>query len=156
MADIGCGIGYFSIPGARIVGEQGRVVALDASEPMLAELRRRTKNQGLSNIEVIHSDPSLPALNPGSIGFALLSNVLHEIDDRKSYIIYVFEALQILGRIAVIEWKRKVSAHGPPLSHRLAPEDVQTLLLEAGFSDTRKEELNEDLYAVTGRRGSGL
>ena len=34
-ADIGCGIGYFTLPAAELVGSQGRVYALDVSEEIL-------------------------------------------------------------------------------------------------------------------------
>ena len=37
VADIGCGIGYFTIPAANIVGDSGKVFAMDISPEMLEE-----------------------------------------------------------------------------------------------------------------------
>ncbi|MGD9568710.1 MAG: methyltransferase domain-containing protein [Sedimentibacter sp.] len=37
FADIGCGIGYFSIPAAEVIGSQGTVYALDVKEDMIEE-----------------------------------------------------------------------------------------------------------------------
>ena len=41
VADVGCGIGYFNIPAAVIVGEMGKVYAIDISEEMLREVQER-------------------------------------------------------------------------------------------------------------------
>ena len=38
MADIGCGIGYFTFPAASIVGPNVKVFALDVAPEMLAEV----------------------------------------------------------------------------------------------------------------------
>jgi ubiquinone/menaquinone biosynthesis C-methylase UbiE len=37
--DVGSGEGYFAIPAAKIVGEQGRIFALDSNEEALRRLR---------------------------------------------------------------------------------------------------------------------
>ncbi len=45
--DLGCGPGYFTLPLARLVGENGRVAAVDLQAEMLAIVRRRAERQGL-------------------------------------------------------------------------------------------------------------
>ena len=45
VADLGCGMGYFSIPLARMVGEKGRVISVDLQPPMLNVLRKRAERQ---------------------------------------------------------------------------------------------------------------
>ena len=40
MADIGCGIGYFTVPAADIVGNSGKVYGLDVSEEMLGDVEK--------------------------------------------------------------------------------------------------------------------
>lgn len=41
LADIGCGIGYFSFPAADVIGSNGLVYALDVKEEMIEELDKR-------------------------------------------------------------------------------------------------------------------
>ena len=41
--DVGCGIGYFTIPMAGMVGPSGSVTAVDLQPEMLAGVRRRAK-----------------------------------------------------------------------------------------------------------------
>ena len=48
----GCGMGYFTLPLARMVGPKGRIVAVDIQPKMLSGLRRRAQKAGLlSRIE---------------------------------------------------------------------------------------------------------
>ena len=44
--DVGCGMGYFSLPLARLTGESGHVIAADLQERMLEGLRRRAVYAG--------------------------------------------------------------------------------------------------------------
>lgn len=83
MADIGCGIGYFSIPAAEIAGASSKIYALDISVEMLDEVEKRALEAGLSNIRNIKVDEYDLKLGAQSVGFAILSNVLHEIEDKK-------------------------------------------------------------------------
>ena len=43
--DIGCGIGYFAIPLARLVGPEGSVICVDLQEQMVAGVRRRERRR---------------------------------------------------------------------------------------------------------------
>ena len=43
----GCGMGFFTLDLARLVGPKGKVVAVDLQEKMLAGLKRRARKAGL-------------------------------------------------------------------------------------------------------------
>jgi ubiquinone/menaquinone biosynthesis C-methylase UbiE len=47
VLDIGCGMGYFSIALAKIVGPRGLVIAVDLQPQMLNILRKRAEKAGM-------------------------------------------------------------------------------------------------------------
>src|SRR5471030_208350 len=53
MADIGCGIGYFTIPAAKIVGGSGNIFAMDILPEMLQDVEMKIKEKNISNIKTI-------------------------------------------------------------------------------------------------------
>jgi protein-L-isoaspartate O-methyltransferase len=81
VIDIGCGMGYFTIPLAKLAGSKGRVTAIDIQEKMLAALRKRAIRNGVSETVTTHLG------NSGSIGchekadFVLLFWMFHEVPD---------------------------------------------------------------------------
>jgi SAM-dependent methyltransferase len=56
VLEIGCGTGAATVPFAEAVGEHGRVVGVDISEPMLAGARQRIAISGLGNISLVQAD----------------------------------------------------------------------------------------------------
>ena len=48
VMDVGCGVGWFSIPMARMVGDHGKVIAVDLQQQMLDMLRRRAEKAGVA------------------------------------------------------------------------------------------------------------
>jgi ubiquinone/menaquinone biosynthesis C-methylase UbiE len=50
VLDFGCGRGNYTIPAAQVVGNEGRVYALDKNPPALDELMRRAAARDLDNI----------------------------------------------------------------------------------------------------------
>lgn len=53
MADIGCGIGYFTIPASKIVGNSGNIFAMDILPEMLQNVVAKINDNNISNIEII-------------------------------------------------------------------------------------------------------
>jgi len=133
VADIGCGIGYFTIPAAKIINCRNKVYALDILEEMLAEVEKRASLAGVSNIVTIKTNEYDLKLPDESITFALLVNVLHEIEDKMKFIVEVKRALKAEGKIAIIEWEKEKMEVGPPISHRIGKEEVIELLSSSGM-----------------------
>ena len=50
VVDVGCAMGFYSLPLARMVGEGGRVVCVDLQQRMLSTLVRRARRRGLGHI----------------------------------------------------------------------------------------------------------
>lgn len=55
ILDFGCGRGYYTIPAAEVVGEEGIVYAVDKNQRKLEELKRKAERFGLENIKVLNS-----------------------------------------------------------------------------------------------------
>ena len=54
VLDIGCGLGFFSIGLAKLVGEKGCVIAADVQSKMLSILYKRAEKAGVSDKIRIH------------------------------------------------------------------------------------------------------
>ena len=84
VVEVGPGMGYFTIPMARLVGDEGKVTAIDIQERMLSALEKRAKRAGVrQRIELKLAAPDSLRLD-GTIlyDFALAFGVVHEVPDQ--------------------------------------------------------------------------
>jgi SAM-dependent methyltransferase len=70
VLEIGCGTGAVTLPLATAVGEQGHVVAVDISEPMLNAARQRVGEGGAHNVTLHLGDAQVMALEPAAFDIA--------------------------------------------------------------------------------------
>lgn len=152
IADIGCGIGYFSLPAAEIVGPNGQVLALDVSREMLEEVEKTVKETSIPNLQTILTEENRLNLKNSSATFALVSLVLHEVEDATQFLKEITRILSKSGRLAIIEWQKHPTAGGPPLDHRLAKEGVEQVLCTVGLKHITTLDISEQFYAVLGQK----
>jgi ubiquinone/menaquinone biosynthesis C-methylase UbiE len=81
LADIGCGTGLFSVAASRIVGENSKIYAVDVSDDMLTEVKNKAKAERINNIVAVKSEPYDFKLPDQSVDIALMSTVLHGIEE---------------------------------------------------------------------------
>ena len=103
VLDMGCGPGRLTVPIARQVGREGRVVALDMQPGMLDRARERAEAAGLSNIEFVLAAAGDGRLGDERFDRALLVTVLGEIPDREAALREIFAALKPGGILSVTE-----------------------------------------------------
>jgi len=112
VLDIGCAMGFFSLPLARMVGPNGKVVCADVQEKMLRTLEKRAQKAGVSDrieTHLCHQDSF--GLNDlaGEIDFALAFALVHEVPDPSAFFSEVHKTLRLEGRLLVAEPKGHVS-----------------------------------------------
>jgi ubiquinone/menaquinone biosynthesis C-methylase UbiE len=150
--DLGCGRGEYSILAARRVGEAGRVYALDLWEEGIETLERHALSEGLAQIKPILADltHALP-LEPESMDLCFMATVLHDLVEFHAEGVALQEARRTLkkeGGFAVVEFKKIEAPPGPPVTIRLAPEEVEALIVPYGFKKERIVEVGPYHYLI--------
>jgi ubiquinone/menaquinone biosynthesis C-methylase UbiE len=112
VLDIGCGPGLFTLPMARMVGDTGKVIAVDIQEEMLDLLKENARREGLSSRIRLHkAEPgSLGLAMPGSINVVFAIHVIHEVSDAAQLLQEVFTLLVPGGTFLIAEPMFIVSA----------------------------------------------
>ena len=104
LLELGPGPGYFTIEARRIAGEGGRVVCIDVQPGMLALLRQRLVDAGVSGgVVLLAGDAAHLPLAPSSVDRAFLSTVLGEIPDRPAAVAELRRVVRLGGAVAVLE-----------------------------------------------------
>ena len=70
VLEIGCGTGALTLPLAEAVGEHGRVVAVDISEPMLSAARQKIGECRLRNVTLHSGDAQVFPFAPAAFDLA--------------------------------------------------------------------------------------
>jgi ubiquinone/menaquinone biosynthesis C-methylase UbiE len=108
----GCGMGFFSVPLARLVGPSGRVVCVDLQEKMLAGLRRRARRAGvLERIETVVAGGTDLHVDAWAdrVDLALAIHVVHELPAPEAFLAQLHRALRQGGTLLVSEPRGHVS-----------------------------------------------
>lgn len=102
ILDFGYGSGTYTIPAAKLVGEEGDVFAQDINESALDELEETAKRKGLENIRRIESSgEGKIALENEEGDWVLLIDVLHEVDEKKKLFDEAYRVLNPSGSVCV-------------------------------------------------------
>lgn len=105
VLDIGCGPGFFSIEMAKMVGESGRVIAVDLQEGMLQKLRDKISGTELEKrIHLIKCDTGkINVLE--RVDFILAFFMVHEVPDKTSLFQQLRSILNDNGQLLLVEPK---------------------------------------------------
>jgi ubiquinone/menaquinone biosynthesis C-methylase UbiE len=110
VLDVGCGMGYFSIAMAKMVGPGGRVIAVDLQQKMLDILRRRAQRAGVSErIEARLSRPESIGVDE-EVDFVLAFWVVHELPDAGKFFREARAVLKPGARLLMAEPKIHVTS----------------------------------------------
>lgn len=110
--DIGCAMGFFSLPLAHMVGNDGRVVCVDLQRRMLSTLKRRARRRHLDHIieirQCTEDELGLDDLT-GQADLVLAVHVVHEVPDPRRFLTSCRSILRPGGVLLLIEPKGHVS-----------------------------------------------
>lgn len=110
--DLGCGMGFFSIGMARMVGDTGKVISVDIQQKMLDILQKRALKAGMGHR--IHTHCATPndiglTHHSGRIDLALTFWMVHETPHIENFITEIFSLVKPGGKYLLAEPKAHVS-----------------------------------------------
>ena len=138
VGDLGCGNGYHSLRMARLVGDEGRVLAVDIQPEMLAKLSVRAREAGVTNVEPILAAVHDPRLAPGSCDLVLAADVYHEVDRPAAVLRSVRAALRPGGVFALLEFRTEDPESPIKPLHRMSKAQMLNELGANGFRLARE------------------
>ena len=152
VADFGSGAGYFTILLGRMVGESGKVYALDIQESALDNVRVKARAVDLKNIETIRTNLEVvgsSGLPDNSQDIVLLANVLFQSDKKSEIIQEAKRVTKIGGRIILIDWKLGSGGFGPPDNMRTDETAMRNLIAGEGLVFEKSIDAGQFHYGMS-------
>jgi ubiquinone/menaquinone biosynthesis C-methylase UbiE len=110
VLDVGPGLGYFTIPLAKLVGDRGKVIAADLQKKMLEGIAQRALRAGVQErIKLQQSAPESLGISD-SVDFCLAFWMVHEVPDRARFLAEIAQRLKPQGLFLLVEPRFHVSA----------------------------------------------
>jgi ubiquinone/menaquinone biosynthesis C-methylase UbiE len=149
--DIGCGEGFFTLPAARIVGQNGRVYAIDTNPQSMAKLQKKAAEAGLDNVFLTVKEAESSMVCEACADFIFFGIVLHDFREPGKVLLNARQMLKPGGRLINLDWKKEPMKLGPPLEKRFDIGTASALLRKAGFNVEKSENWGPYNYLMTAR-----
>jgi ubiquinone/menaquinone biosynthesis C-methylase UbiE len=76
ILELGCGTGFFTLPGAKLIGDQGSWVAMDILPASVEAVSRKIQAANLKKVRAVEGDALNTMLDPESMDAVLLFGML--------------------------------------------------------------------------------
>ena len=96
VLDFGCGPGSYSLAAAEMVGDKGKVYALDINPMAVQRVQKVAEKRKLKNMEAILSDCAT-GLPDGSLDLVLLLDTFHELEKPQAVLAELHRVLKSDG-----------------------------------------------------------
>jgi len=136
IADFGAGIGSYTIPLAKKVGDSGRVYAIEVQKDFLSNISASAQQENLANVEVLWGDIEVSGssgLANQTVDIVVMANVLFIVEDKKGVVTEANRVLVPRGKILLIDWKDSYGGIGPQPEMVVSPEQTRELFEHGGF-----------------------
>ena len=133
VADIGAGVGYYTIRMAKKVGATGKVYASDIQPEMLTLLRKRLDEQKITNVEMVLGTETDPKLPLNSIDLAIMVDVYHEFAQPQRMLRKLQKTLKDDGRLVLLEFRKEDPYVPIRPEHKMSVAEAKLELEDEGF-----------------------
>lgn len=151
FADFGSGTGIFIPYALKMVGDKGKVYAVERSEALINRMLQNLEAAPV-NLVVCRQDLMDLVWEEKPVDKALMCHVAHELPDLVGFFRLAAKAVVPGGKMSIIEWRVNDQPQGPPMHIRIPPEKLSVLLKQAGWEPEAPVLLGEDYYSVTAVR----
>lgn len=150
--DAGCGDGFISIEASSLVGNEGKVYAVDSYPESVGMVKKEVNEKGITNLDALVADltDNIP-LNDAEIDLGVMANVLHGFvanEEVEEVMKEIRRVIKVGGAFAVVEFKKEEGLRGPPLNVRITTEEVAEIVSQYGFEVIKTTEVGDYHYLL--------
>lgn len=151
VGDFGAGTGHYALQAAKIVGDAGKVYAVDIQEEVLRTLRSEAMSRGIHNIETVWGDFERPGgtkLKDNTLDAVILSNTLFQVDLREGMLSELKRVMKHGARLLVVDWAGCYDGLGPPKERVVTEFAATDLFVDAGFHKVKDFRAGPHHYSI--------
>lgn len=136
VLDYGCGPGSYSMVAARLVGQTGKVYALDMHPLAIQKVKAVASKKGLPHIETIQSDCAT-GLESESVDVVLLCDILHHLSEPDAILKELHRVLKPEGVLSVND-------------HHMKDDEIESKITDTRLFELRKKGTRIHNFSKTG------
>jgi precorrin-6B methylase 2 len=102
-AEIGAGSGFLARELVKLVGPDGRVIATELDDKMVAYMNERAKAEGLANFTAVKGRTDASGLEPASVDSLVLVNTYSFMDAREAMLASIAQAVRPGGMVVIVD-----------------------------------------------------
>ncbi len=151
--DIGSADGFFTVLAAKMVGEKGKVYALDIDEATIRTLKSNVQKAGLKNVQAVVGAAEETVICRECADMIFFSMVLHDFQDPAKVLLNARKMINPKGLLVNLDWEKQEdkTAIGPPLKIRFSEEKACSMIEAAGFKCLSPKHVGPYHYVLTGK-----
>ncbi len=155
VADVGAGTGLFTRMFAPLVGQKGRVFAVDISQDFVDHIVATARRDDLKNIEGVVCKPDSVELPEACVDLVFICDTYHHFEFPHKTMQSIHKALKPGGRVVLVDYQR-ISGKSTDwvMNHvRAGQEVVEKEITECGFRRVSEvKDLLKENYLVIFQR----
>lgn len=149
ILDIGCGEGKLANFMATTLGKQ--VHGIDISDYKLAKAQEAAEQHGISHlVQFVNANASrLAFLDDTSFAAIVSVYTLHELENPRKALQELRRVLRAGGRLVIVDFTKGGKAERLWAERYYTPQEIESMLREAGFGEVATEFLRDDVVFVS-------
>jgi ubiquinone/menaquinone biosynthesis C-methylase UbiE len=140
VADLGAGVGAYTVPLAKKVGDTGKVYAVEVQKELLGNIRSNAEQAGVHNVEYLWGNIEQMGgskIADHAVDLVVVANVLFQVEDKQGTVDEIRRILKIGGHVLVVDWRGSFDGMGPQQDMVLTAEAARALFEGSGFGFER-------------------
>ncbi len=148
VADIGAGTGLLTRMFSPVVGDKGKVYAVDIAQKFLDHIKKTCADKGITNVAYVRCTATSVELAAKSIDMAFICDTYHHFEFPYKTMASIHKALKPGGQVILIDFHRiKGESSDWVMNHVRAGQEVFTKEIEeSGFKQVEEKKFMKQSY----------
>lgn len=155
VADFGSGAGYYVMAASELVGDSGRVYAIDLQQALLQKVKRMMTEKNRENVDILWGDIERiggTKLGDESVDAVIIANTLFQVEDKSSTAMEIRRVLKEKGKLMVVDWSDSFGGIGPQSGSIVTESSSRKIFTENGFEFDERFDAGEHHYGLIFKR----
>lgn len=151
VADFGTGSGHYAIAASEVVGNSGRVYAIDIQQALVKKVKNLAIAENRQNIDVLWGDIEQAhgtKLGDESVDAVIIANDLFQVEEKNNMINEARRILKPKGKVLVVDWSDSFGGIGPRAEDIVRESEARELFLGNGFEFMDSFDAGEHHYGL--------